>query len=74
MAIDGEPRLLNVGLAGIFVAVIAAVLLVPSGANGAAWTFVISLYVMATLSLATLARELRTESPVGIWPAGYGRS
>jgi O-antigen/teichoic acid export membrane protein len=74
VAIDGEPRLLNVGLAGIFVAVIAAALLVPSGATGAAWAFVISLYVMATFSLATLVRELRTESPIAIWPAGYGRS
>lgn len=71
VAIDGEPRLLNVGLAGILVSVVLAAVLVPQGANGAAWTFVASLSVMATLSLTTLLRQLRAGPPSTMGSPGH---
>ena len=72
VAFDGEPRLLGVGLAGLAVSLLAGLLLVGGGANGAAVTYVVSLYAMAALSLWTLARQLRIATPIDIWQPGYG--
>ena len=58
VAFHGETRLLGVGLAGLAVAAAAALILAPEGANGAAWSYVISLYLMAALTLAALVRQL----------------
>ena len=60
VAFDGESRLLGIGVAGLVVAAIAAALLVPSGATGAAWTYVISLSIMAGLCIGALARQVKT--------------
>jgi O-antigen/teichoic acid export membrane protein len=72
VAFDGEPRLLNVGLAGLAVSLVAALVLVGDGADGAALTYVVSLYAMAALSLWALARQLRIGTPVDILGPGYG--
>lgn len=64
VAFDGEPRLLGVGLAGIVLSVVAVLLLVGGGAEGAAWAYVASLYGIAALSLWALARQLRSGTPV----------
>ena len=71
VAFDGEPQLLNLGIAGLIVAVVAALALVEDGADGAALTYVISLYAMAALSLWALAR-LRVATPVDVVRPDYG--
>ena len=72
VAFDGEPQLLNLGIAGLIVAVVAALALVEDGADGAALTYVISLYAMAALSLWALARQLRVATPVDVVRPDYG--
>jgi O-antigen/teichoic acid export membrane protein len=72
VAFNGEPRLLNVGLAGLAVSLVAALMLVGGGADGAALTYVVSLYAMAALSVFALARQLRIATPVDVLRPGYG--
>ncbi len=71
VAFDGEPQLLKVGLAGLAVCVAATALLVSGGADGAGWAYVVSFYAMAGLSLAALARQLRTAESGDIRLPGY---
>jgi O-antigen/teichoic acid export membrane protein len=59
VAFHGEARLLLVGLASLPVAVLLCVVLVPNGAEGAAWTYVASLCLTAGLTLLALERQLR---------------
>ena len=72
VAFDGEPQLLKVGLAGLAVCGAATALLVSGSADGAGWAYVVSFYAMAGLSLAALARQLRTAAAGDIRLPGYG--
>ena len=72
VAFDGEPRLLGVGLAGLAVSVAATLVLVPGGADGAGWAYVVAFYAMAALSLGALARQLETAPAGDIRPPGLG--
>jgi len=59
VAFGGEARLLGIGLAGLAAGVLLALVLIPGGGDeGAAWTYVGSLYLMAGLTLALLERQL----------------
>ncbi len=59
VAFDGEARLVRIGLIGLAVSALLAALLIPSGGDeGAAWTYVGSLYAIAGLSLVVLERQL----------------
>ncbi len=59
IALEGEGRLLGIGLLGLAVCVALSVLLIPSGGDtGAAWSYVASLYVVAALSFLVLERQL----------------
>ena len=72
VAFDGEPRLLGVGLAGLAVSAAATLALVPGGADGAGWAYVVAFYAMAALSLGTLARQLEAAPAGEIRPPGLG--
>ena len=55
IALEGEGRLLGIGLLGLAVCVALSVLLIPTdGDAGAAWSYVASLYAMAGLSFLVL--------------------
>jgi peptidoglycan biosynthesis protein MviN/MurJ (putative lipid II flippase) len=59
VAFDGEARLVRIGLVGLAVSGLLAALLIPSGGDeGAAWTYVGSLYAIAGMSLVVLERQL----------------
>ena len=71
VAFDGESRLIRIGLLGLAESVILAILLIPSGgANGAAWTYVASVYAMAGLTLFVLERQLLGRSEPAAATAG----
>jgi O-antigen/teichoic acid export membrane protein len=60
VAFDGEARLLWVGLGSLLVSIGLSLALIPSLADeGAAWSYVASLYAAALLSLVALRRHLR---------------
>jgi O-antigen/teichoic acid export membrane protein len=59
VAFDGESHLVGIGLAGLALSALLSALLIPSGGDdGAAWTYVGSLYAMAALTLFVLERQL----------------
>ena len=58
VAFDGEARLVGIGLLGLASSVLLSALLIPSGGDeGAAWTYVGSVYVMAALTVVVLERQ-----------------
>ena len=59
IALDGEGRLLGIGLLGLVICVALSALLIPgNGDAGAAWSYVGSLYAVAALSFVVLERQL----------------
>jgi O-antigen/teichoic acid export membrane protein len=73
IALDGEGRLLGIGLLGLAICAALSALLIPSqGDVGAAWSYVASLYAMAGLSFVVLERQLhltRHRAPLTASPA-----
>jgi O-antigen/teichoic acid export membrane protein len=60
VAFDGEAGLVRIGLAGLVIcAALAAILIPSSGDNGAAWTYVGSMYAMAAMCFVLLRIQLR---------------
>jgi O-antigen/teichoic acid export membrane protein len=59
VAFDGEARLVGIGLVGLAISAVLSAILIPSaGDEGAAWTYVGSLYAMAALTVLVLERQL----------------
>jgi O-antigen/teichoic acid export membrane protein len=59
VAFDGEARLVGIGLVGLAISAVLSAILIPSaGGEGAAWTYVGSLYAMAALTVFVLERQL----------------